>query len=125
MNLEELSAIEDAILSSIVQPKTEKTIVEDERTDLITARKDYYVAELRRTGVTRMLLWQEYSRDNPVGYGYSKFCELLAELQLPQRASYHMKPYEPAAKMMVDFAGDKISYIDKTTGELVSQDKRT
>lgn len=118
-NLEELSAIEDAILSSIVQPKTEKTIVEDERTDLITARKDYYVAELRRTGVTRMLLWQEYSRDNPVGYGYSKFCELLAELQLPQRASYHMKPYEPAAMMMVDFAGDKISYIDKTTGELV------
>lgn len=117
--LEELLGVEDAILSSIVQPRTEKTIVEDERTDFIAMRKDYYVAELRRTGVTRMLLWQEYAKDNPAGYAYSKFCELLAELMLPGQASYHMPPYEPAAMMMVDFAGDKISYINRFTGELV------
>ncbi len=119
MPLDELLGVEDAILSGIVQPKTEKTIVEDERTDFIALRKDYYKVELRRTGVTRMLLWQEYTKDNPAGYGYSKFCELLAELMLPDQASYHMNAYEPAAMMMVDFAGDKISYIDRFTGELV------
>jgi transposase len=37
---------------------------------------------------------------------------------LPQKASYHMT-YEPGALMMVDFAGDKISYIDRSTGALV------
>ena len=37
---------------------------------------------------------------------------------LPQKASYHMT-YEPGALMMVDFAGDKISYIDRPTGALV------
>lgn len=61
--LEELLALEDTILSAIVQPRTEKTIAEDERSDFVALRRDYYVAELRRTGVTRMLLWKEYLKD--------------------------------------------------------------
>jgi len=32
--------------------------------------------ELRRPGVTLMLLWQEYRAAAPEGYGYSRFCEL-------------------------------------------------
>ncbi len=32
--------------------------------------------EMRRPGVTRKLLWMEYIRDHPGGYGYSQFCEL-------------------------------------------------
>jgi|SRR5665213_132885 len=31
----------------------------------------YVDAELRRKGVTRSLLWQEYRADHPDGYGYS------------------------------------------------------
>src|SRR5665647_3125419 len=82
-----------------------------------TARS-IYLAELNRVGVTRLLLWQEYIRADCNGFGYSKFCELLAQQMLPQKASYHMT-YEPGALMMVDFAGDKISYIDRPTGALV------
>ena len=33
-----------------------------------------YVEELKRTGVTRQLLWQEYLVSHPQGYGYSQFC---------------------------------------------------
>ena len=33
-------------------------------------------SELRRKGVTLMLLWEEYRSDHPDGYGYSRFCEL-------------------------------------------------
>jgi len=82
------------------------------------SRKAYYLAELNRTGVTRVLLWQEYIRADPTGYGYAKFCEVLAEQMLPDNASFHMT-YEPGALMMVDFAGDKISYIDRSTGASV------
>ena len=32
--------------------------------------------ELRREGVTRFLLWQEYREAYPDGYGYSQFCSL-------------------------------------------------
>ena len=35
--------------------------------------------ELRRPGVTLMLLWQEYRAGAPEGYGYSRFCELYEE----------------------------------------------
>ncbi len=35
-------------------------------------------AELRRPGVTLLLLWEEYRAGQPEGYGYSRFCDLHA-----------------------------------------------
>ena len=35
-------------------------------------------AELRRPGVTLLLVWQEYRGGQPEGYGYSRFCDLYA-----------------------------------------------
>ena len=37
-------------------------------------------AELRRRGVTLLLLWEEYRAEHPEGYGYSRFCEPLYRL---------------------------------------------
>lgn len=34
----------------------------------------YLHTELRRPGVTLQLLWEEYRRDHPGGYGYTQFC---------------------------------------------------
>lgn len=34
---------------------------------------------LRRKGVTLMLLWEEYRADHPGSYGYSRFCELYTQ----------------------------------------------
>ena len=36
-------------------------------------------AELRRRGVTLVLLWEEYRADHADGYGYSRFCDLYLE----------------------------------------------
>jgi transposase len=35
--------------------------------------------ELKRRGVTLVLLWQEYRARDPQGYGYSRFCDLYGE----------------------------------------------
>jgi len=35
---------------------------------------DYYRKELKRSGVTRWLLWSEYIAGHPGGYSYSQFC---------------------------------------------------
>ena len=35
----------------------------------------YLHAELRRRGVTRLLLWEEYKSAHPDGWQYSVFCE--------------------------------------------------
>lgn len=34
--------------------------------------------ELRRPGVTLLLLWEEYRATQLKGYGYSRFCDLYA-----------------------------------------------
>lgn len=33
-------------------------------------------AELRRRGVTLLLLWEQYHAEHPEGYDYSRFCSL-------------------------------------------------
>jgi DNA-binding transcriptional ArsR family regulator len=35
--------------------------------------------ELKRRGVTLLLLWQEYRAGDQQGYGYSRYCELYGE----------------------------------------------
>lgn len=37
----------------------------------------YFSKQLNRTGVTRLLLWEEYIKEYPEGFQYSRFCELL------------------------------------------------
>ena len=74
--------------------------------------------ELRRTGVTRQLLWHEYKRRYPDGYGYSQFCNHFARWQKTSNASMHME-HEPGDKLFIDFAGKKLSYVDRGTGEVV------
>ena len=89
----------------------------DERKEDFMRRVDYFVAELKRTGVTRILLWEEYKKGTPNGYGYSKFCEFLMEESKIRNAVMHFS-YTPAEVLMIDFAGDKLSYVDRDSGEV-------
>jgi transposase len=64
----------------------------------------YIHSELRRKGVTLMLLWQEYKQEHPQGYQYSQFCELY------RRWSRQIDPvmrqqHIAGEKMFVDYAG--------------------
>uniref|UniRef100_B0T9X9 Integrase catalytic region n=1 Tax=Caulobacter sp. (strain K31) TaxID=366602 RepID=B0T9X9_CAUSK len=71
--------------------------------------------ELRRPGVTRSLLWQEYRADHPDGYGYAWFCQHYDAWK--RRVSPTMRQNHAAGeKVFVDFAGDTIDVIDPLTG---------
>ncbi|HEY5410195.1 MAG TPA: IS21 family transposase [Caulobacteraceae bacterium] len=75
----------------------------------------YVDAELRRKGVTRSLLWQEYRADHPEGYGYSWFCQHFDAWK--GRVSATMRQRHGAGeKVFVDYAGDTIDVIDPATG---------
>lgn len=76
----------------------------------------YAESELRKTGVTRLLLWNEYLQEHPDGYSYGHYCEQFTEYLKHKDVSMHME-YTPADMMMIDFAGKKQYYIDVTTGE--------
>lgn len=75
----------------------------------------YVDQELRRTGVTRSLLWQEYRAEHPDGYGYAWFCEHYEAWK--GRVSPTMRQSHAAGeKVFVDYAGDTIDLIDPATG---------
>ena len=40
----------------------------------ISEKFEYYVQELKKTGVNRLVLWEEYRKECPDGYSYSQFC---------------------------------------------------
>ena len=74
-------------------------------------------AELRRPGVTLLLVWEEYRAGQPEGYGYSRFCDLYAAWR--GRLSPTMRQTHVAAeKLFVDYAGQTVEVIDGATGEV-------
>lgn len=78
----------------------------------------YAESELAKTGVTRLLLWNEYLLKNPGGYGYSQYCDQFKNYLKHKDVSMHLE-YNAADIMMVDFAGKKQYYVDTTTGERI------
>lgn len=76
-----------------------------------------WIHELRRVGVTRELLWQEYRTEHPNGYGYSQFCEHLSR-HVAQRDLTLALDHTPGEVLMVDFAGKKMEWVDRDSGEV-------
>ena len=72
--------------------------------------------ELKRKGVTLMLLWYEYQSQNPAGYSYSRYCELYQEF-IGKRNPGMRLTHRAGEKLFVDYSGLTVSWIDKETGE--------
>ena len=117
-SLEALQQMDDAGLSIIAYADAVQ-MQPDSRNGDFKSRIPYFLEELKRTGVTKYLLWQEYKKDNAEGYEYSQFCDLFAQYRKMHEATMHFK-YQPASVMMIDFAGDMISYVDKLSGEVIN-----
>jgi transposase len=74
-------------------------------------------AELRRRGVTLVLLWEEYRAAYPDGYGYSRFCDLYDEWRRGVTATMR-QTHAAGDKLFVDFAGDTVPIFDAIAGEI-------
>ncbi len=90
----------------------------DARYDHFKSTLSFYLKELKRTGVNKRLLWEEYRQQQPEGYGYSQFCFHLHQHQIAANPSMVLN-HQPAEKLFIDFAGKKLSYVDKETGEAI------
>jgi len=73
--------------------------------------------ELRRPGVTRMLLWEEYRAAHPAGFGYTWFCTHFDAWKGRVRPTMR-QTHVGGEKVFVDFAGDMIEVIDPESGEV-------
>jgi len=73
--------------------------------------------ELKRKGVTLMLLWEEYLSEHPQGYRYSQFCELYRQWARKLKLSMR-QVHKAGEKLFVDYAGHTLPIVNPHTGEI-------
>lgn len=66
--------------------------------------------ELKRRGVTLLLLWEEHRAVSPDGYGYSQFC-LLYRAWCRKLSPVMRQRHQAGDKLFVDWAGDTVPVI--------------
>ena len=76
----------------------------------------YFDKELRKTGVTRQLLWEEYYARHPEGFKLSQFKYWYMQWGKEVSPVMHMD-HKAGDKMFIDFTGKKIQIVDRETGE--------
>lgn len=84
---------------------------------------EYVHQELKRVGVTLKLLWQEYQErcksSDKIPMGYTKFCNGYADYTVVNKLTNHLE-HKPGIVTEVDWSGPTMSYVDTSTGEVVT-----
>jgi len=115
ITLASLEAMSDTELLTILNLKKES---ENTRYKELLQFFPQYEKELKRTGVTLQLLWEEYCQTHLDGYGYSQFCHHYYLWRKARKVSMHVD-HKAGDKMYVDFTGEKLSYTNPETGEII------
>jgi len=78
---------------------------------------EYVHKELRKKGVSRFLLWQEYKSANPTGVQYTRFCDCYSHWR--GRQDLVMRQLHKAGeKLFIDYAGHTVPITNRFTGEI-------
>ncbi|HNX66786.1 MAG TPA: IS21 family transposase [Bacteroidales bacterium] len=78
-----------------------------------------FVEQLGHKHVTRLMVWEDYRKIYPDGYGKSQFFFHLAQHLKAQKQSTSVLRHEAGNELYVDFAGDTLGYVDINTGECI------
>jgi transposase len=115
-SIDDLLLLEDHALQQALLPVAQSA--EDQRYQVLIDRYDCFCSELRRTGVTRWLLWSEYRQSHPGGYCYSQFCKHLQDLGDVRNLTMANLPHPPGEQIYIDFAGKYAEYVNPMTGKI-------
>lgn len=102
-------------LRQVLYPDKARPLVD--RKTVFDAKVDDWIKELTRVGVNKQLLYEEYKRDHPDGYGKSQFYLHLART-IDRRDLTLPLSHEPGEKLQLDFAGKTIGWVDAESGEV-------
>lgn len=117
ISLDKLISMSDEQLSGIALAEA-YPMEKDPRYAYIQEHMKSYVDELASGKTTKIILWEEYRQKVPDGYGRTQFYEHLSDYQKRFQAVMHFE-HEPGKLMEFDFAGDPVSYLDLSTGEII------
>jgi transposase len=73
--------------------------------------------EIHRKGMTLFLLWHEYKEAHPMGYQYSRFCDLYREWA-GRRSVWMRQDHKAGERMFVDYAGGTVPVVDPASRDI-------
>lgn len=115
VSIEEVLKINDLELEKlfIVKPPPEPT----KKLKELNSFFPYMEKMMKKTGVTKAMMWQEYIALHPDGYKSSMFCERFNRWSKRTNPVMHIN-HKAGDKMYVDYAGKTLEVVDKQTGEV-------
>jgi transposase len=107
------SSLDDAALEGLLRAKSTVPAPKFPTPDFPTL-----TIELRRKGMTKWLLWEEYrlAHGTP-SYSYAQFCHLLRAWRKKQASSLRQE-HKAGEKAFSDFSGQRMPVVDARTGEV-------
>jgi transposase len=109
-----IDEMDDGQLARLFYPKADtKASKHFERPDWIEVYQ-----ELKKKGVTKHLLWEEYTQKYPNRcYSYSQYCDRYLRWQKKQKRSMR-QAHKAGEKLFVDYAGQTVPVVSFSTGEI-------
>jgi len=117
VSFEDLKEMDDAKLEELFI--TTQTQELSPKLKALYAFFPYAEKELKKTGVTKMLLWKEYKQKHPDGVQSTQFGDHFNRWskRINVKPVMHMV-HKAGDKMFVDYAGKTLQIIDKESGEV-------
>ena len=112
LDYDKIATMDDDELMGIFE-STKRAVSEKYRK--LSERFGYFVKELKRTGVTLDLLWQEYKKEEPSGYNRTQFCHYFKVWRDSSEVTMHIE-HKAGEKMFVDYPGKKLMVYNRLTG---------
>ncbi len=114
MTFEELNKLNNTSLEELFKTDPPSSNV---KLDTLKGYFPYMEKSLKRKGITREYLWNQYISDHPDGYRLSMFKEHYNRWRKQSVGMMHIE-HKAGDKMQVDYAGNRLEIVDLDTGEL-------
>jgi transposase len=115
INFEDLSKLSDKELDELFRNET--PVIPLNKLEQLYKFFQYAEKKLKQRGMTLLKLWEEYITNYPDGYKQTSFYHYYALWKKRSHPSMHIN-HKAGDKMFVDYAGEKLHYVDPDTGEL-------
>ena len=106
ISYEQSRELTDTELLGLFETKKQE---ESEQYTELTSLFPEYAKRLKKRGMTKQLLWEEYRKTHPDGYRYSQFCHHFG-IFLESGEVTMRQPHEPGDMAYLDYAGDRFPY---------------
>ncbi|MBS1631604.1 MAG: IS21 family transposase [Bacteroidetes bacterium] len=111
----EIDQMSDHDLEQLFCPT--EPVAKDERFQQLLQLLPEVEKQMKRKGMTIAIQWEQYRQKHPDGYGVAQFYRHYRDYMKQPKPVMHME-HKAGDKVFIDFAGEKLSIVDRDSGEL-------